>query len=123
MLLRTILFMISAFGTFAGARLSLLHLQQGEVCPMVGPLPACILVFLGYLGVCLSAIFIQKTWASRAFYLGWTPVFILACIGVGLELFKGNVCPNGPANIPQCFFSLGMAAICWVLYRMAKKAA
>jgi len=53
---RLLLIAIAGFGCLAGARLSLQHLQHGEVCPMLGPIPACFIVFAGYLFVVLAAI-------------------------------------------------------------------
>ena len=38
---------LAGLGMLAGAKLSVEHLQYGEVCPMLGPIPACIIVFLG----------------------------------------------------------------------------
>ncbi len=122
-LMRGLLLLISGFGLMAGAKLSLEHIQHGEVCPMLGPVPACIIVFLGYLAVFLAAVFIQKPWAKKLFYTGWTPVFLLAFIGVGLELIKGQTCPPGPAGIPQCFFSLAMITACWLMFRFYQASA
>ena len=114
------LLLLSGFGLTAGAGLSLEHLKTGEVCPMLGPMPACILVFLGYALVFIAGIGAPKSWASKAFYIGWTPVFLLALMGVILELTHGQTCPIGAADIPQCFFSLGMAALCWLCFRVVR---
>ena len=89
---------------------------------MFGPIPACIIVFLGYLSVMLAAILIKKPFSNRLFYVSWTPVFLLALIGVILELTKGHVCPPGAYGIPQCFFSFAMALICMGLFKLAQKA-
>lgn len=114
---RGALFVLAGLGCFAGARLSLEHIQHGEICPLLGPVPACIIVCLGYLGVLLAAIFRTKPFARTLFYLGWVPVFGLALMGVVLELSKGDICPSGAAGIPQCFFSLGMAMACLILFK------
>lgn len=120
--MRGLLLVISGFGLLAGAKLSIEHIQHGEVCPMLGPVPACIIVFLGYLAVFLAALCAQKSWSRKLFYAGWAPVFLLAAIGVVLELLQGDVCPPGPANIPQCFFSFAMILSCWLLFRSYTKA-
>ena len=96
-------------------------MEHGEVCPMIGPIPACIIVFLGYLGVVLAALFVKKTFAKPLFYIGWAPVFLLALMGVVLELSSGHVCPPGAYGIPQCFFSFAMALVCLGLFRAASK--
>ena len=118
---RIALIVIAGFGTLAGLKLSAEHLQHGEVCPTLGPLPACIVVFLGYLCVVLAAVFLKKTFVKRLFYIGWTPVFLLALMGVTLELTKGHVCPPGAYGIPQCFFSLAMVLICLGLFKLSLK--
>ena len=87
--LQALLMLIAAFGAFAGLRLTLEHLQVGEICPTLGPLPACLVVFLGYLLVLIAAIAQQKQWAQKAFYIGWSPIFILALFGSIWELVQG----------------------------------
>jgi len=113
-----LLLLLSALGVFAGFRLSIEHMQYGEVCPTLGPIPACIIVFLGYLCVFVAAASYKVNWA---FYIGWTPVFLLALSGVILELTRGQTCPSGAAGIPQCFYSLAMAVIAWILFRFMRK--
>ena len=120
---RIALVAIAGFGTLAGLKLSIEHIQHGEVCPMLGPVPACIIVFLGYLCVVLAALFLKRTFAKRLFYVGWTPVFLLALMGVVLELTQGHTCPPGAYSIPQCFFSLAMALICLGLFKYSSKGA
>ena len=83
---RFALIALSGIGTLAGARLTLEHLPHGGVCPMLGPIPACIVVFLGYLLILLSAIFLSKPASKKLFYVGWTPVFLLALMGVIVEI-------------------------------------
>ena len=119
---RLALIVLAGLGTFAGARLTLEHLPHGGVCPMLGPIPACIVVFLGYLFILLSAIFLSKRVSKPFFFVGWTPVFLLALTGVILELTKGQTCPPGAFGIPQCFFSLAMVLICLGLFKLSLKA-
>ena len=120
-LARLALIILSGLGMFAGLRLSLSHMEHGEVCPMLGPVPACIIVFLGYLCVVLAALFVKKAFVKRLFYIGWTPVFLLALMGVVLELTKGHVCPPGAYGIPQCFFSFITVLICLGLFKLVLK--
>ena len=119
---RLVLIVLAGLGTFAGARLTLEHLPHGGVCPMLGPIPACIVVFLGYLFILLAAIFLSKRASKPLFFAGWTPVFLLALMGVTLELIKGQTCPPGAFGIPQCFFSLAMVLICLGLFKLSRKA-
>ena len=118
---RLALIALSGLGTLAGARLTFEHLPHGGVCPMLGPVPACIVVFLGYLLILLSAIFLSKRASKALFFVGWTPVFLLALMGVILELTKGQTCPPGAFGIPQCFFSLAMVLICLGLFTLSRK--
>jgi len=120
MLARLGLMALTMFGTFAGAKLTFEHLKHGEVCPTLGPIPACIIVFLGYFLMLTAAFFINKRLAKPAFIIGWSPVFILAFLGVTLELIKGETCPSGAFGIPQCFFSLGMVIACAVLFEISR---
>ena len=115
------LIFLAGFGTLAGAKLSLEHMQHGEICPTAGPIPACIIVFLGYLLILLAGVFLSKRFSKPAFILGWTPVFLLAFIGVTLELVKGQICPPGAFGIPQCFFSLAMVLACLALFKFSRK--
>ncbi len=117
---RLALIALTGLGTFAGVQLSLEHLQHGEVCPMLGPIPACIIVFLGYLGALCATVFIKHAKSKILFYIGWTPVFLLALFGVTLELTKGHICPPGAAGIPQCFYSFAMAILAWALFQYAR---
>lgn len=115
------LILLAGLGTLAGLRLSFAHMQHGEVCPMLGPIPACNIVFLGYLCVFFVPLLIRKTFVKRLFYIGWTPVFLLALMGVVLELTQGHICPPGAFGIPQCFFSLAMVLICLGLFKISLK--
>ena len=117
---RIALLALASFGAVAGGRLSLDHLQHGEICPTVGSFPACIIVFLGYFLIVLSALFIRNKAVTKLFYVGWAPVFLLAATGVILELTKGRVCPPGAFGIPQCFFSLTMILLCLGLFRYSR---
>ena len=117
----TFLSIIALFGTYAGLELSLDHLKVGEICPMLGSVPACIIVFFGYLFVLISAFAYKKNWAAKLFYIGWTPVFLLALSGVFLELTRGGICPPGPAGIPKCFFSLAMATLALILFILLRR--
>lgn len=120
-LFRLALGLLSGFGAYAGGSLSLRHAQTGEICPMLGPIPACYLVFLGYLLVFVSAVITERPIARKLFYLGWTPVFLLALTGVTLELTKGHVCPPGALGIPQCFYSFTMALLCLGFFKLSLK--
>jgi len=120
-LARFALLAIALFGAYVGISLSLSHMNTGETCPTLGPLPACYLVAIGYSLVALSTISAVKPWTRNIFFLGWTPVALLAGMGVALELAGRETCPQGAGGIPQCFYSFLMAMICLLLFMAFRK--
>jgi hypothetical protein len=113
---RYALISLSLLGTLAGGSLSIEHLQMGEVCPILGPVPACFVVFVGYVLILVNAVFASKLNLKTLFFLGWNPIFLLAAMGVSLEVFGQDICPPGAMGIPQCFYSLAMALLCLGLF-------
>jgi len=120
-LYRLLLVLVSGFGALAGLSLTVSHIQTGEVCPHLGPVPACYLVLAAYAMILASAFTLQKPIGTRLFFIGWITVFGLAASGVVMELAVGETCPPGPAGIPQCFISFSMAVACLVFFVMAKR--
>jgi len=120
---RLMLLIFSGFGLFAGAKLTIEHISIGETCPLLGSVPACYVVAAGYFLIFVSALMIMHSKARSIFYLGWLPVMGLALTGVIFELVRGSTCPPGALGIPQCFYSLAMALLCWVLFRLARRMA
>ena len=111
---RIVLSLLAAFGAYSGLNLSLGHFHTGDVCPMIGPVAACYLVFIGYV-LAMIAPWIPVKFGRPAFWIGWTPVAGLATFGVVLELTQGDVCPKA-GGVPQCFYSFALAAIVLVLW-------
>jgi len=115
MIWRILLTLTAGVGAIAGLVLSVQHLQTGETCPQLGSVPACYLVFAGYVLVLTSA-WLPIRRAAWAFWMGWTPIASLASAGTVFELVEGNVCPRTDSGIPQCFISLGIAIALLVLW-------
>ena len=115
------LLLLTAAGTYAGASLSLQHLKHGEVCPTLGPLPACIIVFLGYLLMFIATIFIADKAKSKLFLIGWIPVFLLALSGVVVEISGTTICPAGAYGIPQCFYSFAVTVLTLLLFIFTRR--
>ncbi len=92
---------------------------QGNACPMLGPVPACYLVFLGYAAMLLAVAFnpLRTLWL---FFAGWGPVFFLALSGTVLELFSKPTCPRTDSDTPMCFLSLGVASFLIVIFFTAR---
>jgi len=51
-----------------------------DACPMLGPVPACYLVFIGYIAIGVAVILepLRSLWI---FLSGWLPVFLFALTG------------------------------------------
>lgn len=99
---------LASYGLVAAFGISRLHFSGAEECPTIGSLPACYVVVVGYAAMLSSAIRPSK-WV---FFTGWLPVFMLASIGVGGELFSDiPVCPRTAGGIPKCYFSFVLSAI------------
>ena len=113
---------LAAYGLVASFGISQLHFSGAEECPTIGPLAACYVVVVGYAAMLSSAIRPSR-WV---FFAGWLPVFLLASVGVGGEIFSGNpVCPRTSGGIPKCYFSFALSAILGLagwLFLMPKKA-
>jgi len=76
-------------------------------CPNVSIVPACHIVTVGYLLMALSCLLKKKT----LFYIGWSPVFLLAAIGSISEVAGIDVCPKSASNTPMCYYSLGFSLV------------
>ncbi len=78
-----------------------------ETCPMLGPVPACYVVLLGYV-LTGTSVFVGVRFRTTVFVVGWISVFGLALMASGLEVLGNEVCPRGAFNIPTCFYSLAL---------------
>jgi len=117
---RLILLGLATIGIASGGALSISHFHEGGTCPMLGPLPACYLVFIGYSLIGLSTITPARI-SKLSFYIGWVPIFGLAAVGTMLHIFVGDTCPVSDNGMPQCYMSLALAlVILGVFYFMAR---
>ncbi|MEP2731298.1 MAG: hypothetical protein ABJN03_19515 [Ascidiaceihabitans sp.] len=85
--------------------ISLSHFRTGNACPKLGPVPACYVVSLAYLAM---AIAVSIGWHrfKWLFFIGATPVILLAIAGTTLELFGRPTCPRSDSGWPLCYTSL-----------------
>ena len=116
-----VLLALTLAGTVTGAQLTVEHMKLGEICPMLGPIPACAIVFISYLIMFITTLLIGKSAHARLFYVGWIPVFLLASLGVIIEITGTHICPPGPLGVPKCFYSLGVAVLCLALFIVLRK--
>jgi len=75
---------------------------------MFGFVPACYIVFLGYLAMAFSVTMNPRK-TAWFFYPGWLPVFLFALTGTTLEIMGRSTCPATSSGIPLCYFSLAIS--------------
>ena len=107
---RLVLVSFCALGLYGVAPIAFQQAAGTALCPAIGFIPACYLVFVGYTLVGVSA-FVGRKMRIPLFAVGWIPVFALAMTGASLEALGNEVCPRNASNIPTCFLSLGLAII------------
>ena len=78
-------------------------------CPSIGAIPACYVVLLGYASIAVSSL--ASSHRTKLFFVGWTPLFLLAASGTTLELFGHTACPRSDAGVPICYFSFAMLLV------------
>ena len=116
---RLTLFGLVALGLSSAGRLAYSHLQSGEVCPVLGSVPACYIAVAGYLMMALAlAVTTAKPEMNSAwiFWLGLLAAGGLALIGSGLEVIEGNVCPGAFGWLPMCYVSLAFSVLTGILF-------
>ena len=100
--------LLGIIGFWGVSKISYLHLT-GESCPMLGVMPACYIIFIGYAMIILSML--PKVPKPKIlFLLGWTPVIALALMGTIGELTHTMQCPHTATGIPTCFLSTTFSA-------------
>lgn len=90
-------------------------------CPMLGVVPACYVVTIGYSLIILS-LFLKN---STIFLIGSLPVFILAFFGSSYELMGQKTCPRNAVGTPLCYYSLAVIIVvifAFYLWRKASRA-
>lgn len=115
---------LGTIGFFGVTQISYVHAIGQESCPMLGSIPACYVIFVGYAMVIASMIpNISK--ARMIFLIGWTPVIVLALMGTVGELTQTMQCPHTEKGTPKCYFSAAYSAIigvlAWFFFKVFKK--
>lgn len=121
-MIRVALYLLVAFGVWSGGRMSYLHFQSGESCPILKVVPACYIAFAGYLLMAISLLVVVAKPGCHLTAMFWTGLFVaggLALIGTVFELVKGDVCPKAFGWLPMCYVSLAFSILIGVLYAMA----
>lgn len=117
--LRLSVFVIASWVLAGLAPLVLDELRGIEVCPRLGTVPACYLVGVGYVAMATAVAFSPRR-LTIFFLLGWTPVFLLALSGSTMEILGNPTCPNSPAGIPLCYFSLAIASLLLPMFLLGR---
>ena len=118
---RTAIILLASIGVLGVGRISIIHWTGEASCPMIGSLPACYIILIGYSLIVLSMYpHVQK--ALVLFLIGWAPVMLLALTGVVGELIGVLQCPHLEIGIPQCYISAALALIigliAWLLFKI-----
>ncbi|MEP5762298.1 MAG: hypothetical protein ABJ327_23885 [Litoreibacter sp.] len=87
--------------------ISLTHFHTGDACPNLGPIPACYVVSVCYTAMAAAALIFWRN-LSWLFFVGATPVILLAVAGTTLELIGRPTCPLSETGLPLCYVSLAI---------------
>ncbi|MEP3296798.1 MAG: hypothetical protein ABJO27_10025 [Pseudoruegeria sp.] len=100
--------------------ISVAQMQSGDVCPIIGGIPACYIVTLCYAAIGLSAALWRKP-NDRIFLAGVVPVIGLALIGTSAELWGTPTCPRSDTGCPLCYTSLFVGVAIAVTYFILRR--
>lgn len=103
--LHFVLLTLVSFGLWSALTVSYKTITGIAPCPSILNYPVCYAVSLGYCLMFIGQIGGLKQVYNKLFFGGWGLVIVIACIGVGLELMSGDVCPKTSAGIPLCYVS------------------
>jgi len=121
MFFRTAIVLLASIGVLGGGRISISHWTGEASCPIIGSLPACYIILIGYSLIVLS-MYPRLQKAFVLFLIGWVPVVMLALTGVVGELTDVLQCPHLENGIPQCYLSVALALIIglltWSLFKI-----
>jgi len=113
-ILRFSVIILGAVGFLGVTQISYVHAIGQESCPILGSIPACYLIFIGYAMV-IASMLPKISRARMIFLIGWTPVIVLALMGTVGELTQTMSCPHTEAGTPKCYFSAAYSAVIGVL--------
>jgi len=118
---RTAIVLLASIGVLGVGRISIIHWTGETSCPMIGSLPACYIILIGYSLIVLS-MYPRLQKASVLFLIGWVPVVMLALTGVVGELTDVLQCPHLENGTPQCYLSAALALfiglLTWLLFKI-----
>jgi len=77
MFCRTAIILLASIGVLGVGRISITHWTGEASCPMIGSLPACYIILIGYSLIVLS-MYPRLQQAFLLFLIGW--VSVIACV-------------------------------------------
>lgn len=110
-------FVLSLMGFVGALSVSYNTFTGLKPCPQLFIVPACYAVALGY-GLILLSLLFKK---NKVFYIGWTPVFVIALLASISELSGVDTCPKNAAGLPLCYASLLMLVAIFISYNFWKR--
>ncbi len=99
--------LISLVGAISIAPLSISTFTGGEKCPSLFNIPACYIVFAGFVTMVIFS-FLKKKFI---FFIGWTPVAFIAFFASLKQYSQGNTCPLSSSGVPLCYYSLSVCLL------------
>ncbi len=95
---------ITLFVSYSAGNLSFTDWKQKNVCPKIGGVPACYIVFLCFVIATFSHIFTTLVSCKVYFVFVAIPA-IIAFVGSITELKGKTICPKTTSGIPMCYIS------------------
>ena len=115
-IVKVILLGLLAVGLYGAASVSYSTITGTTPCPTVGFVPACFVVFTGYLFMLIATVIMHQRRLHWLFLVGWVPVFLLAFVGSVFEISSGATCPKSNSGLALCYVSLSFAVVVAGLY-------
>lgn len=104
---------LAAIGFAGVANISYMHLTGESLCPILGVIPACYVIFVAY-GMVIISMFLKEN-AKKVFFIFWLPIILLALLGSIGELTNLAQCPHTQEGTPKCYFSALFSGIIGVM--------
>ena len=117
-ILRIVLAGFSVYVLSGIVSISITHWGSGNACPEIGPIPACYVVSVCYTAMGIASLLWMKP-LKWLFFVGVTPVILIALSGTALELIGRPTCPASDTGTPLCFYSLGVGVAMLILFIFA----
>lgn len=116
LLIKIPLWVLVLIGFLGALNVSYFNATTNNVCPHIAIIPVCYVVLAAFSMMLLSLIINQYGCKQHLFIAGWGIAFLIALLGSGMEVMKGNVCPATASGLPLCFVSLALCIAIFILF-------